>query len=131
MSYDEMATILGCSQKACSNGDIRSLLQTNPFVRDTVSNVERALAVTMESENSKNMWAMPSVRATIVLSTYLDVAQIVIEKLLGTICRSDLRRLESLCDDVHTATNQSDDHLNAINALVGAFFNAVSPQIRE
>jgi hypothetical protein len=125
MNFEELAILFGCSRQASESPKLVSVLKSNPFVSRIVDDVENALVVTMESDQAKRMWRMPSVKAVIAFSVYIDIPQIMIEKLLGNLCRSDLRKLEVLSDDVHTAMETSDGHLSALNALVGAFVESI------
>lgn len=125
MTSDEVATLMGCSTAACHHAAVRELVESHPCVRELIQRVKGALSVTLQSERARRMWSMPSVRAIVAFSTYLDTSEVMLEKLLGEISRSDLRRLEVVVDDVQANMATSDDHLNALNAIITSFARAL------
>ena len=103
------------------NSDVKHTLSTNTFVRFVIDEIESALCVTMQSDAVKSMWALDSVKAIVAFSTLLDMNTVIIEKLFGEISRSDARRLNDVNDDIQAKLAHSDEHLNALNALIRAF----------
>ena len=125
MTSDELATLLGCSTSACQHAEVRHLVESHPYIRALIGRVEGALSVTLQSERARRMWMMPSVRAIVAFATYLDMSEVMLEKLLGEISRSDLRRLEVVVDEVQATMATSDEHLNALNAIITSFVRAI------
>ena len=121
MTLDELSRLLGRSQQISTNAEVKRTLSSNAFVRFVIDRVENALCVTLESDAVKSMWALDSVKAIVAFSTLLDMNTVIIEKLFGEISRSDARRLNDVNDDIQAKLAHSDDHLNALNALIGAF----------
>ena len=121
MTLDELSRLLGRSQQISMNSDVKHTLSTNTFVRFVIDEIESALCVTMQSDAVKSMWALDSVKAIVAFSTLLDMNTVIIEKLFGEISRSDARRLNDVNDDIQAKLAHSDEHLNALNALIRAF----------
>ena len=126
MTLEEFSKLVGRSSIISNSPAVRRVLSHNVFVQEVMNKIERALVVTMQSQTAKSIWSMDSVKALVVFSTLLDMNAVIIEKLFGEICRSDVRRLNEVNDDVQNNVSHSDDHLNALNALVGAFSSSFS-----
>lgn len=129
MSLDELSRLIGRSPQISNNVDVKHALVSNGFVRFVISEIENALCVTLQSDAIKAMWALNSVKAIVVFSTLLDMNTVVLEKLFGEISRSDARRLNDVNDDIQAKLAHSDDHLNALNALIGAFSSSFTTNL--
>lgn len=125
MTSDEMASLLGCSTEACNHEVMNGLTRNHPHVSALLGRIQDSLSVTLQSEQSTRMWSMPSVRAVVAFATYLDMSEVILEKLLGTISKSDLRRLEEVIDTVQSDMDRNDIHLNSLNAIIQAFSQSI------
>lgn len=83
---------------------VEQLLAQDNDARARVDKLEAALATALQSQQTRDLWASPLVKATAVAAMHMHHSDVVIGELIGSIPKHDGRRLHALLAQSKAAT---------------------------